>query len=342
MSSKKHILVTGGAGFIGSHTVVDLFEKGYHPIIVDDFRNSNENVLKGIESITGEKPTLFTIDICNLAELDKIFNQYPIEGVIHFAAYKAVGESVEHPIKYYRNNFIGLLNCLDLIEKYNVPSFVFSSSCTVYGEPAGLKEVDEKTSIQPANSPYGNTKQVGEEIIQDWMNSGVECKSLLLRYFNPVGAHPSHKIGELPIGRPNNLFPIVAQTAAGKYPSFSVFGNDYNTIDGTCVRDYIHVCDLADAHVKGIEFLNKQEQSICEVVNVGTGKGTSVLETIQTFEKVVGGKINWEFAPRRKGDVPEIFANVDKSNELLNWKATKTVLEAVQDTWNWQQELKNV
>lgn len=341
MSSKKYILVTGGAGFIGSHTVVELIEKGYLPIIVDDFRNSNENVLNGIESITGQKPLLFSIDICDFKALETIFEQYKLDGVIHFAAYKAVGESVEYPTKYYRNNFVGLLNCLDLIEKYSVPNFVFSSSCTVYGEPEGQKEVTEHTAIQVANSPYGNTKQVGEEIINDWMKSGVNCKSLLLRYFNPVGAHPSYKIGELPIGKPNNLFPIVAQTAAGKYPSFSIFGNDYNTSDGTCVRDYIHVCDLADAHVKGIEFLAKQDQSICEVVNVGTGKGTSVLETVRTFEEVVGKPINWEFAPRRSGDVPEIFANVDKANALLNWSSSKTVLEAVQDTWKWQQTLEN-
>ncbi len=341
MNNSSHILVTGGAGYIGSHTVVQLIENGYTPIIVDDLRNAHKNALDGIEKITGKKIIHHPIDVCDLKALKKVFALYPFLGIIHFAAYKAVGESVEQPLKYYRNNILGLLNILEMAQEFDVKNIVFSSSCTVYGEPKNEIVVNEKSPIQIANSPYGNTKQIGEEIIQDFIKSGVDCKVLNLRYFNPVGAHPSSLIGEFPIGKPNNLMPVITQTAIGKLPKITIFGNDYNTIDGTCVRDYIHVVDVAEAHVKGINWLLKQNESLVEVLNIGTGKGTSVLELVHTFEEIAGQKLNWEFGPRRKGDVVEIFADVTKMFNLMSWKPNKTVKDAVIDAWNWEQKLNN-
>ncbi|HIP32603.1 MAG TPA: UDP-glucose 4-epimerase GalE [Crocinitomicaceae bacterium] len=342
MDTSKYILVTGGAGFIGSHTVVELIENGYIPVIVDDFRNSEESSVKGIEKITGTSISVRNTDVCDFSKLEKVFREFNFTGIIHFAAYKAVGESVQKPLNYYQNNLVGLLNVLQLATKYKVKNLVFSSSCTVYGEPKNTKVVTEESAIQPANSPYGNTKQIGEEIINDLVASGADIKILNLRYFNPVGAHSSALIGELPIGKPNNLIPAVTQTAIGKLEKITIFGNDYDTIDGTCVRDYIHVVDVANAHVSGIKWLEQQENSLVENINIGTGKGTSVLEIIHTFEEVSGEKLNWEFGPRREGDVVEIFADVSKSKRILNWEAKKTVKESVKDAWNWEKkELKH-
>lgn len=341
MNDAKYILVTGGAGYIGSHTVVELYKSGYTPIIVDDFRNSNVSIIEGLEQITNENIVYREIDICDYEEFENVFIEFSFVGAIHFAAYKAVGESVQFPLKYYKNNLLGLINCLELAEKYHVHNVVFSSSCTVYGEPKGVKTVTENSAVQPPNSPYGNTKQIGEEIIDDLIKSGSELKILKLRYFNPIGAHLTGLIGELPNGKPNNLLPFVTQTAIGKLKELTVFGNDYNTADGTCIRDYIHVCDLADAHVKSLSWLEKQEDNYTDAINIGTGKGTSVLEIIHTFEEVSDIKLNWKFGERRDGDVEEIYANVDKSAKLLNWQPTKTVKEAIIDAWNWELKLNN-
>lgn len=341
MIDAKYILVTGGAGYIGSHTVVELYKSGYTPIIVDDFRNSNISIIEGLEQITNEDIIYREIDICDYKEFEKVFIEFSFVGAIHFAAYKAIGESVQSPLKYYKNNIVGLVNCLELAEKYHVLNVVFSSSCSIYGEPRGIKTVTENSEIQTPSSPYGNTKQIGEEIIDDLIKSGSELKILKLRYFNPIGAHSSGLIGELPLGKPDNLLPFVTKTALGKLEELTVFGNDYNTADGTCIRDYIHVCDLAAAHVKSLDWLEKQENNYTDAINIGTGKGTSVLEIIHTFEEVSERKLNWKFGKRRDGDVEEIYANVDKSAKLLNWQPTKTVKEAIIDAWNWELKLNN-
>ncbi len=341
MNNSRNIIVTGGAGYIGSHTVVQLIENGYTPIIIDDLRNSREESIRGIEKITGKIPIHYNIDVCDFLAFEKVFEEHNIGGIIHFAAYKAVGESVEQPLKYYRNNILGLVNVLELAEKFKVEQIVFSSSCTVYGEPKNEKIVNENSPIQVANSPYGNTKQVGEEIIQDFIKSGVNCRVLNLRYFNPVGAHPSALIGEYPLGKPNNLMPVITQTAIGKLEKVTVFGNDYDTVDGTCVRDYIHVMDVAEAHVRGIEWLQTKKGRFVENLNIGTGKGSSVLELINAFEEISGQKLNWEFGGRRKGDVVEIFADIRKMFNLMNWKPNRTIKDAVKDAWNWELKLKN-
>ena len=341
MKSSKNILVTGGAGYIGSHTVVELIENGFNPVILDDFRNAHKYSIEGIEKIVGFEVDVREIDVCDKAKVKAVFEEFSFEGIIHFAAYKAVGESVESPLSYYQNNLIGLINILQLAIEFKVKNFVFSSSCTIYGEPKDSKIVTESSPIQPANSPYGNTKQIGEQIINDVIASGANIKVLNLRYFNPVGAHASSLIGELPIGKPNNLLPAVTQCAIGKIPLITVYGNDYDTIDGTCVRDYIHVLDLANAHVKGIEWLALESEPLVENVNIGTGKGTSVLEVIETFEEISELKLNWKFGNRRDGDVVEIFADVTKSYNLLNWKATRTAKDAIIDSWNWELKLKN-
>ncbi len=339
---KGHVLVSGGAGYIGSHTVVSLIENGYHPVIVDDLRNAHEKILSGIKKITGKEIPFEKIDVCDLNSLKKTFERYPFEGVIHFAAYKAVGESVESPLKYYKNNIIGLLNILENCISFNVQNFVFSSSCTVYGEPKDVKVVTENSTIQKANSPYGNTKQIGEEIISDLVNSKKSLKAVNLRYFNPVGAHPSANIGELPIGKPANLFPVITQCGIGKIEKITIFGGNHDTIDGTCVRDYVHVMDVADAHVKALNWLEKQERdSIVEYINIGTGKGTSVLEAIRFFEDISGQKINWEMGKPRPGDVVEIYADVTKAKKLLNWEAKYTIKDAVKDAWRWEKKIKN-
>jgi UDP-glucose 4-epimerase len=341
MTDKKFILVTGGAGYIGSHTVVELHRNGFVPVIVDDFRNSSRKVLKGIENLIGVKPIIFDVDVCDKEALNEVFKQYYFEGVIHFAANKAVGESVSNPLKYYRNNVIGLVNCLELMQMHSVNCFLFSSSCTVYGQPENDIMVSENSPFIKANSPYGATKQIGERIIEDVYLSTKKSRFLNLRYFNPIGSHSSCEIGEFPIGTPDNLIPFVTQTAIGKRDSLTVFGNDYNTPDGTCIRDYIHVVDLANAHVKGLVWLLQQTDGAHESVNIGTGKGTSVKEIIDIFEKESGLSLNWRYGERRPGDVEQIFANNQKANLLLNWKPELSINQAISDAWNWEKKLKS-
>lgn len=340
MSDKKNILVTGGAGYIGSHTVVELVKAGYNPIIVDDFRNANATVIDGLKNILGHIPEIHRIDTADSVETESLFKKHSFTGIIHFAADKAVGESVVEPLKYYRNNIGSLVNILELALKYKVHNFVFSSSCTVYGEPQGLKIVTEETPKSIPNSPYGNTKLIGEQILIDLQKANPDLKVINLRYFNPVGAHPSAEIGEFPIGRPNNLLPYITQTAIGKLDQLTVFGNDYPTPDGTCIRDFIHVCDLAQAHVKALKFLEGKNTPIIEAINIGTGKGTSVLQLISIFESSTGVKLNWKFGDRREGDVIEIFANADKANKLLNWIPEYSVKDASIHAWAWEQKLK--
>ncbi len=341
MNKSKYILVTGGAGYIGSHTVVELIKNGYTPVILDDFRNAQETSINGINAITGQDVIVRKVDVCDLLKLKAVFNEFDFEGIIHFAAYKAVGESVEKPLSYYRNNIMGLVNCLDLAIEKGVENFVFSSSCTVYGEPENSKVVNENSPIQKANSPYGNTKQVGEEIIEDVVTSGAPIRVLNLRYFNPVGAHSSALIGEFPIGKPNNLLPVITQNGVGKLNGMTVNGNDYDTVDGTCVRDYIHVSDVANAHVKGMDWLIANDGFFAENINIGTGRGTSILELINIFENVSGTKLNWKYAARRSGDVVEIYADVTKAKQILNWQSQLSVNDAVRDSWNWELKLKN-
>jgi UDP-glucose 4-epimerase len=340
MENQLKILVTGGAGFIGSHTITSLVEAGYNPVIVDDFRGADSTVPSRIEKIIGRIPHFYKVDVCDKMALQKVFEQHSFEGIIHFAAYKAVGESVENPLKYYRNNLLGLINTLELALEFNVPNFVFSSSCTVYGEPGEMKEVTEEMPKGLAASPYGNTKIIGEDILKDVHNSGGGINIISLRYFNPIGAHPSGHIGEFPIGRPNNLLPMVTGTAIGKFEEITVFGSDYPTSDGTCVRDYIHVMDLANAHVKALEFLETGKSSF-ETINVGTGKGASILEVIRIFEQVSDVKLNWKYGTRRPGDVVEIYANADKANHLLNWYPKFTLEDSVLHAWNWEKKLQD-
>jgi UDP-glucose 4-epimerase len=330
------ILVTGGAGFIGSHTVVELDKAGYQPVIVDNLNNSNLGVLEGIKEITGKDFPFYQADCNDVDKMREIFEKEKFDGVIHFAAYKAVGESVEKPLNYYENNIISLLVLLRTMKEFNVEKFVFSSSCTVYGQPESLP-VTEDTPRLPANSPYGNTKAIAEDIIRDHVHSGPGIKAISLRYFNPIGAHETSLIGELPNGVPSNLVPFITQTAAGLRKSLTVFGDDYDTADGTCVRDFIHVVDLAKAHVKALELLDSQsEANYYDVFNVGTGEGYTVLQLINTFEEVNGVKLNYTIGPRRAGDVEKIYAQSDKVNNVMKWRAEKTMAEALRDAWNWQ------
>ncbi len=335
---EKYVLVTGGAGYIGSHTVVSLVENGYTPVILDDFRNANRVVIDGLTKILGKKPIIIELDVCDQNGVKEIFESYKFEGIIHFAAYKAVGESVDEPLKYYQNNLMGLINILSNMIEFNVKNLVFSSSCTVYGEPKGIKEVTEETPKNFPNSPYGFTKWIGEQIIEDTFKANPSLNLMNLRYFNPVGAHKSSLIGEFPIGKPNNLMPYITQTAIGKQEELIVFGNDYPTIDGTCIRDYIHVVDLAYAHVKAIVFLAGKFGSF-ETINIGTGKGSSVLEIISAFESETGQKLKWKYGKRRSGDVTEIFANATKAKNILEWEAKLSIKDAVIDAWNWEKKL---
>ncbi|MBR1934072.1 MAG: UDP-glucose 4-epimerase GalE [Prevotella sp.] len=340
---KQTILVTGGTGFIGSHTTVELQEAGYEVVIIDNLSNSNAAVVDGIEKITGKRPAFEKVDCCDFEALEGVFQKYPnIEGIIHFAASKAVGESVQKPLLYYRNNLTSLINLLELMPKYNVKGIIFSSSCTVYGQPTEENlPVTENAPIQKALSPYGNTKQINEEIIQDYIHSGAPIKSIILRYFNPIGAHPSALIGELPNGVPMNLIPFVTQTAIGIRKELKIFGNDYNTPDHTCIRDYIYVVDLAKAHVKAMErVLDKPETDAVEVFNIGTGRGLSTLEVVEGFEKATGVKLNWNYAPRREGDIEKVWGNVDKANKVLGWKADTPTEEVLKTAWRWQQKLR--
>lgn len=334
-----NILVTGGAGFIGSHTVIALIEAGHNPIIIDNFSNSEKSILQGIEKILNQKIICYESDCNEATILKKIIKEHQIQGVIHFAAYKAVGESVQKPLMYYQNNVGSLVTLLQVMDECKVNLLVFSSSCTVYGEPDKIP-VTEKTPRKPATSPYGNTKTMCEDIIRDTIASGTPLKATLLRYFNPIGAHPSAHIGELPRGVPNNLVPFITQTAAGWREKLTVFGDDYDTPDGSNIRDYIDVMDLAEAHVKAIEYLEKQPNTFQDVFNIGTGRGCSVLEVVKTFEEVTNSKLNYEIGNRRAGDVEKIYAVVDKSEYELGWKATRTLAESLQTAWQWQQKLE--
>ena len=344
MSKKSKIIVTGGLGFIGSHTVVELFSKGYEVIIVDDLSNSSIDVLKGITNIVKSDIIFEKIDLKNKISVKELFNKHKdVNGVIHFAASKAVGESVGEPLKYYENNLGSLINILQEIENLNTNiSFIFSSSCTVYGQTLNLP-IKEEESIKKAESPYGNTKQIGEEIIEDFCKSYKKIKSISLRYFNPIGAHPSIEIGELPIGNPENLIPFITQTAIGKHEELIVFGNDYPTQDGTCIRDYIHVIDLAKAHIKALErLLNPKQQSNYDVFNIGTGKGNSVMEVIKTFEKVSSHKLNYKIGARRKGDIIEAYADTKKANKILDWRAKFSLEDAILSAWEWEKKLQEL
>lgn len=339
---KQTILVTGGTGFIGSHTTVELQQAGYNVVIVDNLSNSKIEVLDGIEKITGVCPAFENVDLREKNAVEAVFEKYPqIEGIIHFAASKAVGESVEKPLLYYRNNIVSLINLLELMPKYNVKGIIFSSSCTVYGQPSEDNlPVTEEAPIQKALSPYGNTKQINEEIICDYIHSGAPIKSIILRYFNPIGAHPSAYIGELPNGVPMNLIPFVTQTAIGVRKELKIFGNDYNTPDGTCIRDYIYVVDLAKAHVAAMARVLEQDTDAVEVFNVGTGKGVSTLEVVEGFEKATGVKVNWSYAPRREGDIEKVWGNVDKANNVLGWKAETPLEDVLASAWRWQKKLR--
>lgn len=333
----RKILVTGGAGYIGSHTVVELAAAGYKPVIIDNFSNSDPSVLPKIESIIGSKLSTYKINFQDKKEVAKLISVEKPVGVIHFAAYKAVGESVANPLKYYSNNVSGLVNFLEILLEHKIYNFIFSSSCTVYGEPDKLP-IDEKAPTKPATSPYGATKQMCEEILRN-VAAGSELKVWSLRYFNPIGAHPSAKIGELPKDTPANLVPFVTQAAAGVRDQLTVFGNDYDTPDGTNIRDYIHVVDLAQSHVKALDHIQKQQPSFYDVVNLGTGRGNSVLEIIEAFQKATGGKVPYKIGSRRPGDVVAVYADATKAKKVLGWQAKKTLEEALADAWRWQQTL---
>ena len=338
--SKKKILVTGGTGYIGSHTVVELVNSGYQPVIVDNLSNSSLGMLAQVEKITGERPDFFNFDLCDVEGINKLIQVHPdIEGIIHFAAFKAVGESVSEPLKYYRNNIYSLVNLLECFSGKKV-NFVFSSSCTVYGEPDVLP-VTESAPIKPAESPYGNTKQISEEILRDTSLVSKNLKITALRYFNPVGAHSSALIGELPIGVPQNLVPFITQTAIGKREKITVFGNDYDTPDGSCIRDYIHVVDLAKAHIAALKRMeNTAGDETFNVYNIGTGKGNTVLEVIKAFESSTGVKLNYQIGPRRSGDIEKIYGDVSKAEKVLGWKAELGLPEMMSSAWAWEKYIK--
>ncbi|MBQ5453864.1 MAG: UDP-glucose 4-epimerase GalE [Bacteroidales bacterium] len=336
----KKILVTGGTGFIGSHTTVELQQKGYQVVIVDNLSNSSAEVLDNIAKITGVKPVFGKVDVADKQQLFDFLKQNPgIESVIHFAASKAVGESVQVPLKYYRNNINGLINILEAMKEFKIKNLVFSSSCTVYGQPEKLP-VTEQSPIQPALSPYGNTKQINEEIIRDFVKVNPDVHAIALRYFNPVGAHPSSLIGELPLGVPANLVPFITQTAAGIRECLSVFGNDYDTPDGTPIRDYIDIIDLANAHIAAINRMEegKQKQNL-EFFNIGTGNGLSVLQLIKAFEEATGVKLNYKIVGRREGDIEKVWADTSFANKELGWKAVVPLKETMLNAWNWQKSL---
>lgn len=336
------ILVTGGTGYIGSHTVVELQNAGYEVVIIDNLSNSNIDVLDGIERITGKRPEFVLGDVTDYATVDRLMREHPgIKGIINFAASKAVGESVQKPLLYYRNNLVSLMNLLELMPEHGVEGIVFSSSCTVYGEP-DVNPIDETAPIKPATSPYGNTKQISEEIITDYIKAGAPIKSIILRYFNPVGAHPTAEIGELPNGVPNNLIPFLTQTAAGIRKELTVFGNDYNTPDGSCIRDFIDVVDLAKAHVIAMHrMLEKKDTDAIEIFNLGTGRGLSVLELIDSFQRSTGVTVPHKIGARRAGDIEKIWAEPTKANTVLGWKAEVPIDQTMTNAWRWQQKLGN-
>jgi len=337
----KKILVTGGCGYIGIHTIVDLIQNGYEVLSVDNNSRSSIEILKGAEEIIGKKIKNYVVDLCNLKDTESIFEENKdITGIIHFAAYKAVGESVEKPLMYFENNLTSLVNILKCTEKYKVPYFVFSSSCTVYGNPDATP-VTEETPQKPAESPYGATKQMGEVIVTDTVKS-TPIQAILLRYFNPVGAHPSTLIGEIPLGRPANLVPAITQTAIGKIPTMKVWGKDYPTRDGSCVRDYIHVCDIAHAHTLALDFLIEKKNKVNpEIFNLGTGDGFTVLEVINAFEKASGVKLNYTVGPRRGGDIVAIYANNNKAKNELGWVPAYHLDDMMASAWQWELKLKN-
>ena len=336
----QKVLVTGGTGYIGSHTVVELQNKDYGIVVIDDLSNSNINVLDKVKSITGKSVDFYQFNLQDYDKLKAVFKENDIAAIIHFAASKAVGESVEKPVHYYQNNLGSMLNLLKAMQEFKVSNFVFSSSCTVYGQPDKLP-VTEATPVLPAESPYGNTKQIGEEVIKDTIHSDTSLKAISLRYFNPTGAHESGKIGELPLGVPANLVPFITQTAAGIRESLAVFGDDYNTPDGSCIRDYIHVVDLAKAHVIAIErLLENRNKQPYEVFNLGTGKGNSVLEIINSFEKVTGQKLNYKIVPRREGDIEQIYADTTLATNELGWTAALGIDDMMRSAWEWQKSIE--
>ncbi len=337
----KKILVTGGCGYIGSHTIVDLIQNGFEVVCADNNSRSDESILTGVEKITGKKIKNYKVDLCIFDDTHAIFQENPdITGIIHFAAYKSVGESVQKPLMYFENNLNSLINILKCAQEFKVNHFVFSSSCTVYGNPDTIP-VTEETPLKPAESPYGATKQMGEEIVKEAIKNSF-IKAILLRYFNPVGAHPSIHIGEMPVGKPANLVPVITQTAIGKLPAMQVHGTDYPTRDGSCVRDYIHVSDIAHAHTLALQYLsNSNKGNYCEVFNLGTGDGYTVLEVIKAFEEVNGVKLNFQLGPRRPGDVIAIYANNDKAKEFLGWIPNYNLNNMVDTAWQWELKLKN-
>ena len=338
---KKKIVVTGGTGYIGSHTAVELIEEGYEVVLIDNLYNSEAVVAEWIGQITGTAPDLEIFDLCDKTKLDSFFrNNKDVAGIIHFAAYKAVGESVNKPLEYYRNNLVSLMNILDSMKQFSVPYMVFSSSCTVYGQPEKLP-VTEEAPFQPAVSPYGNTKQIGEEIIMDTVSADENIKAISLRYFNPVGAHPSGLIGELPRGVPENLVPFITQTGYGLRDELIINGNDYNTPDGTCIRDYLYVVDLAKAHVIAVKrLIEKKNRKSYEVFNLGTGKGVSVLEAVKSFERVSGIKLNYRIGGRRAGDIEKIWADPTYANKELGWKTLSSLDEAIGTAWKWENNIR--
>jgi len=340
---KKKILVTGGTGYIGSHTVVELINEGFEVVIVDNLYNSEAEVTDRIAAITGTKPLLEIFDLCEKQKLGEFFTKHnDIVAIIHFAAYKAVGESVNKPTEYYRNNLVSLINLLDEMKKQGSGNMVFSSSCTVYGQPEKLP-VSESALLQPATSPYGNTKQIGEEIIRDTIGSAKNLNAISLRYFNPIGAHPSSLIGELPRGVPENLVPYITQTAVGLRKELQVFGDDYNTPDGSCIRDYLHVCDLARAHVVAVKrLLDGRNKLKYEIFNLGTGTGVSVFDAIRSFEKVSGIKLNYRITSRRPGDIEKIWADPSFANSELGWKTEYSLDEAMRSAWEWEKKIRNI
>ena len=339
----KKVLITGGTGYIGSHTAVELLEKKYEVFIIDNLSNSHISVLEGIKKITSIEPHFDKIDLTNKTAIEEYFeDHHDIDAIIHFAALKAVGESVEKPLLYYYNNIVSLLNLLNCVVKYNIKYFVFSSSCTVYGEPDKLP-IKETAPIKPALSPYGNTKQIAEEIIHDLAKVNENFSAIILRYFNPIGAHPSGYIGELPIGIPNNLVPYITQTVAGIRDVLKIFGDDYDTPDGTCIRDFIHVVDLAKAHIAALErLMNNKNETNFEIFNVGTGRGYSVMEIVHMFEKVNNVKVNYKIDDRRPGDVEKVWADTTKANKVLNWKAEYSIEQALRDAWNWEKKYRGI
>lgn len=342
MGSKKSVLISGGAGYIGSHTAVELINAGYEVVVIDNLSNSSSDSISGIEKITGTRPAFEVVDTCDFDQLTVVFERYSFDTVIHFAAYKAVGESMSQPLKYYQNNLISFMNIVGLMKEYERPNILFSSSATVYGDAEHLP-VTELTPRLPATSPYGNTKQIAEDILRDCCSAYDNIQGIALRYFNPIGAHPSAIIGELPRGVPNNLVPFITQTAAGIRECLNVFGSDYDTPDGTCLRDYIDVVDLAKAHVAAVGRMTKGEMvENYEIFNIGTGCPISVLELLTTFEKANNLKLPYKMAERRPGDVPAVWAEISMANNVLGWKAERSLEETLKSAWEWEKRVRNI